>query len=262
MCCGPITARVMLISCGSVFPRRTTATFTAVPGAPCKSMLAWPTDMSRVAESADGFQNFAAAQAGLLRRAVGHHRNDHDVAVALRDRHPGFAVLRVLHAVAVVGILARAQIPGQRIERFQKSVQSPGGDHRHVGLVDVVFLNVLQHLAEHAQRPVGLVVVGLAEDVAQTDIQKHDYGKCDDGYSCEAAHRFFAFNREDKIPTIYDSTTERQLDRAVILATVALEARSVLGDSDLRYGDASRHATAISSIGVRYVWEMRSCQQR
>ena len=100
-------------------------------------------------------------------------------------------MLRGLHAIAVVGVFAGAQVSGERIEGFQKSMQSPRGNHRDVGLVDVVFLNVLQHFAEHTQRPVGLVVRGLAKDIAQTDIEEDDDGNSNDGNSCEAAHRFW-----------------------------------------------------------------------
>jgi len=55
---------------------------------------------------------------------------------------PASAVLGVLRPVTVVCVLARAQISGLGVERFQQSVQRPGSHQGHVRFVDVVFLDV------------------------------------------------------------------------------------------------------------------------
>ena len=121
-------------------------------------------------ESADGFQNFPAAHGSLPGWAVRKDRDDHNVTIALRYRHADFTVHGILRPVAVVGILPRAQVAGEGIERFQKSVHGAGCHYGHVGVIHVIFLNVLQHLAEYAQGAVRLVVRGLAEHITQSDV--------------------------------------------------------------------------------------------
>src|ERR1700693_5554928 len=53
-------------------------------------------------ESANRFQNFAAAQGDLASRAIRNDRDNHDVAVLLRYGHARFAVHGILGSVAIV----------------------------------------------------------------------------------------------------------------------------------------------------------------
>ena len=54
-------------------------------------------------------------------------------------------------------------------------MERAGCHHAHIGLVHVVLLNLLQDLAIHCQRPIGLFVSGLAKDMTQSGVAENDY---------------------------------------------------------------------------------------
>jgi hypothetical protein len=69
-------------------------------------------------------------------------------------------------------------------------VERSGANGRQVRLVHVVFLNVLEDLAIHGQGAIGLVIVGLAEEVAKAHVAKHHEGQCNDNSPADAVHGF------------------------------------------------------------------------
>ena len=117
-------------------------------------------------EAADGFKNVAAVDAGFFGRAVGQDGNHDDVAEALAEREAGFAGAGVLLLLLVLGVLARSEVAGFGVERFEQAVERAGGDEVHVGLVHIIGLDLVEDFAVDGEGFVGFVVGGAAQNVA------------------------------------------------------------------------------------------------
>src|SRR5215469_18501474 len=98
-----------------------------------------------------------------------------------------------------------------------------GRHHRHIGIVHVVFLDVLKHLAKHAQRSVGLIVVGLTQNVPKTHVKEDHNGKRDNRYFGETAHSVAPSAKIDSKYNITAASSGRGVSRRVSCAEAALK---------------------------------------
>ena len=155
-------------------------------------------------KAGDGFENVSGAKSGFLRGAIGQHGNDHDVAEALGHRGADFTARRILLLFLVVGVFAGAQIGGIGVQGFEQAVERSGGDGAQVGLVHVVFLDVLEDLAVNGQGAIGLVVVGLAEEVAETHVAEHQERQRNDDSPAKTVHGFL-LARQSGVPSPFRS---------------------------------------------------------
>ncbi len=97
----------------------------------------------------DAFDHVARREARLSRRRSRRRIHHHDRPIALGEHQTHVGALEVL-CFEVVAVLIGAEVAGERIDGFEHTVQRAHRDALHIGLFNVLLLDVAHYLAEDA----------------------------------------------------------------------------------------------------------------
>ncbi len=123
--------------------------------------------------SLDGFDDVAVFDLFFFCRTSGLDRDHSGVSVTLGDIQPDLG--DALVGVLLVGlVLFRGQVAGIRIQRLEQTMQGTDGDLGHVGIDDVVGLNLLQDLAVDFHLGVGAILLRIRAHAARTHSTEED----------------------------------------------------------------------------------------